>query len=83
MLILHDRKEQTLLAAELSVERRQGAAGKADDIIDAGGFVAVLKEDFSRGLEEGLAARQAAIGLPSTGVVLRADRDGPPYPTRR
>jgi hypothetical protein len=34
----------------------------------------VLKENFSRGLKEGLAARHAAIGLTPTGGALCVDR---------
>ena len=55
--------EETLLAAELRIERGQRSAGAPDDLGHAGGLVTVFEEDIPGGQEEGGAAHFCAAGL--------------------
>ncbi len=54
------RLEQTLLAAELGVERRERAAGAAHDLGHVGLLVPEFEEHIARGFQESSAAKFGA-----------------------
>jgi hypothetical protein len=70
---VEDRREQTLLAAEVPVERALLDARRAHDARHAGGRVAALREQLDRGVDDAIAA-DAALHT----AQVRCARLGPP-----
>jgi hypothetical protein len=52
--LLHDGAEQVGLVVEVMVERTARHAGGGHDLLGAGGGVALLGEERSRGVDQGL-----------------------------